>query len=57
MITNNNLPQMNLTDEQLNDLARPLVSILMEFYKDPENEKKFQEWLQRQAIEPTISIK
>lgn len=37
----------NLTDEQITDLARPLIGILGEFYKNPKNEKNFQEWLKR----------
>lgn len=36
---------MNLTDTQISDLARPLVSIIQTFYADPENEKGFQKWL------------
>lgn len=38
---------MNLTNEQINDLARPLIQILTDFYDNPENEKAFQEWLKR----------
>lgn len=41
--------KITLTDEQINDLARPLVRILEAFYQNPENEKKFQEWLIGQA--------
>ena len=36
---------MNLTDTQVSDLARPLVSIIQNFYAEPENEKGFQKWL------------
>lgn len=36
---------MNLSDTQINDLARPLVSIVMEFYEDPKNEEDFKKWL------------
>ena len=36
-----------LTDEQIEDLARPLVKILKEFYQNPENETGFQLWLQQ----------
>ena len=41
------LPNMNpiLTDEQITDLARPLVGILEAFYQDPKNEEEFQRWL------------
>lgn len=34
-----------LTDEQVTDLARPLVGILEAFYQDPKNEEDFQRWL------------
>ena len=33
-----------LTEGMIDDLARPLVDILQEFYADPDNEKAFQEW-------------
>lgn len=36
---------MNLSDTQINDLARPLVGIVMEFYEDPKNEEDFKKWL------------
>lgn len=36
---------MNLSDIQVNDLARPLVGIVMKFYEDPKNEEDFKEWL------------
>ena len=36
-----------LTDVQVEDLAKPLVRILEEFYQNPENEKGFQTWLQQ----------
>lgn len=36
---------MNLSDTQVNDLARPLVGIVMKFYEDPKNEEDFKEWL------------
>ena len=41
------LPNMSpiLTDEQVTDLARPLVGILEAFYQDPKNEEDFQKWL------------
>jgi len=38
--------EVKLTDEQIDSLARPLVQIVTKFYEDPENKKKFQEWLQ-----------
>lgn len=39
--------QMILSDEQINDLANPLVEILEKFYEDEENVRGFQEWLER----------
>lgn len=36
---------MNLTDGQVNDLARPLVGIVTKFYADPKNEEDYQKWL------------
>lgn len=57
MIKNNDLPQFNLTDEQVTDLARPLVGIISEYFKDPKNEESFQAWLQQQIIKSTDSIK
>ena len=36
---------MALTNAQVSDLARPLVSIIQTFYANPENEKGFQKWL------------
>lgn len=38
---------MILSDEQINDLATPLVEILEKFYEDEENVRKFQEWLEK----------
>ena len=38
---------MILSNEQINDLATPLVEILEKFYEDEENMRKFQEWLRR----------
>ena len=37
--------RMNLSDEQVNDLARPLVGIITKFYEDPKNEEEFNKWL------------
>ena len=34
-----------LTQNQIDDLARPLVEILENFYQDPKNEEDFQKWL------------
>ena len=34
-----------LTEEQITDLARPLMGILEAFFKDPKNEEDFQKWL------------
>lgn len=36
-----------LSDVQVENLARPLVSKLLAFYEDEENEKGFQKWLQQ----------
>ncbi len=36
---------MTLTEEQVTDLARPLMGILERFYQDPNNEKDYQKWL------------
>ena len=38
---------MNLSDIQVNDLARPLVGIITKFYADPKNEEDFQKWLRK----------
>lgn len=40
-----------LTEEQITDLARPLMGILEKFYQDPKNEEGFQKWLKEQPIE------
>jgi len=51
---------MNLSDAQVNDLARPLVSIIQNFYANPENEKGFQRWLlnvEEQQKEKSASTK
>ena len=34
-----------LTDNQINDLARPLAGILEVFYSDPKNQEEFDKWL------------
>lgn len=34
-----------LSEEQITDLARPLVGILETFYQDPKNEEEFERWL------------
>lgn len=39
---------MNLSKQQVNDLASPLVGIISKFYEDPQNEKEFQKWLKQQ---------
>lgn len=41
------LPNLSpvLTEEQVTDLARPLMGILEKFYQDPKNEEDFQKWL------------
>lgn len=38
-------PNVNLSDSQINDLARSLMGILERFYEDPKHEEDFQEWL------------
>ena len=38
---------MNLSKQQVNDLASPLVGIISKFYADPQNEKEFQKWLKQ----------
>lgn len=38
-------PNVNLSDSQITDLARPLMGILERFYRDPKNEEDFQKWL------------
>ena len=38
-------PNMNLSDSQITDLARPLMGLLEKFYADPKNEEDFQKWL------------
>lgn len=35
---------MNLSDEQVQNLASPLVGIITAFYENPENEE-YQKWL------------
>lgn len=35
---------MQFNDEQILDLAKPLVEIVTKFFSDEENEKKFQKW-------------
>jgi len=36
---------MNLLENQIGDLANPLVSIIEKYYADPKNEEDFQKWL------------
>lgn len=36
--------QVELSQTQIKNLAIPLVDKVQEFYKDPENEKRFREW-------------
>ena len=45
---------MNLSEIQVNDLARPLVGIITKFYADPKNEEDFQRWLL--SVEETNQI-
>lgn len=46
-----------LNDLQITDLARPLMGILEEFYKDPKNEEDFQKWLRNVEKERNLKIK
>lgn len=45
---------VNLSDSQVNDLARPLMGILEQFYKDPKNEEDFQKWLRNVEAQKQI---
>lgn len=36
---------LKLTDSQVSDLARPLMGILEQFYRNPKNEEDYQKWL------------
>lgn len=45
---------MNLSDAQVNDLASPLVGIIMSFYEDPKNEEEFQKWLRNVETQKSI---
>ncbi|MBQ3542156.1 MAG: hypothetical protein IJA45_03415 [Oscillospiraceae bacterium] len=42
------MEQFKLSEEQIEELAKPLGTYLaqniIDYYKDPEHEKKFQEW-------------
>lgn len=38
---------IELTKKQIEDLARPLMGIIEDFYKDPKNEEEFQKWLRQ----------
>lgn len=42
---------MDLSDEQVNDLANSLVDIVEKFYEDPKHEEDFQKWIRER--EPT----
>ena len=39
-----------LTDNQINDLARPLAGILEAFYQDPKNQEEFDKWLRNVEV-------
>lgn len=39
-----------VSEVQINDLARPLVSIITKFYESKENEEAFEQWLQDRNI-------
>ena len=36
-----------ISDEQIEALSYPLIRIVSAYYEDPENEKKFQQWLKQ----------
>lgn len=36
---------MQITENQADKLARPLVDAILSFYREPESEKNFEEWL------------
>lgn len=42
--------QTKLLNNQINELARPLIKIISDFYANPENEKKYQEWKSQQEV-------
>lgn len=37
---------MDLSDTQIHDLSKPLISIIIKFYENQKNEEDFQRWLQ-----------
>lgn len=39
---------MNLSDNQVKELANSLSKILINFYNDPKNKKECQKWLKKQ---------
>lgn len=41
---------IQLTEEQITELARPLMQIVTKFYEDSENEKAYQQWKQEQEM-------
>lgn len=38
------MDKFELSKSQIKNLANPLVDKVVEFYKNPENEKRFREW-------------
>lgn len=36
---------MEISNAQINDLATSLVTTILKFYENPENEERFQKWL------------
>lgn len=38
---------MIITNNQVKDLAKPLVEILIDFYNDPKNRKGYEKWLKK----------
>ena len=44
--------RVELSQTQIKNLAIPLVDKVLEFYKDPENEQRFEEWYKATYGEP-----
>lgn len=41
---------IQITDQQAKQLAYPLISIVTEFFKDPENVRKFEIWKKKRRL-------
>ena len=44
MVDIHTVEPMALDEKLVDELARPLVDILQDFYRDPDNERAFREW-------------